>query len=128
MVLTALTLYRSIQARAKAELRETVTGQDARDVIELVKTSFDDVFKNEYGALDFSRSGNGAGMSSRNEVRFSKYDYNLLPHFSLTKFTLGQKIHRNSSVPRRQSWENSLQSRRIKRNSYSIWYSAKRYF
>lgn len=45
-----------------------VTASDARDVIELVQTSFDDVFKNEYGALDFSRSINGGGMSSRNEV------------------------------------------------------------
>ena len=45
-----------------------MTGEDARDVIELVKTSFDDVFKNEFGALDFSRSHNGSGMSSRNEV------------------------------------------------------------
>lgn len=42
--------------------------QDAIDVIELVKTSFDDVFKDEFGALDFSRSFNGSGMSSRNEV------------------------------------------------------------
>ena len=39
------------QARAKAELREVVTVQDARDVIELVKTSFDDVFKTEEGRL-----------------------------------------------------------------------------
>ena len=45
-----------------------VTAEDARDVIELVKTSFDDVFKNEFGALDFTRSQNGSGMSSRNEV------------------------------------------------------------
>jgi hypothetical protein len=35
----------------------------------LVKTSFDDVLKNEFGALDFTRSQNGSGMSSRNEVR-----------------------------------------------------------
>ncbi|XP_057371911.1 DNA helicase MCM8-like isoform X2 [Daphnia carinata] len=60
-------LVRLSQARAKAELRTEVTGQDARDVIELVKTSFDDVFKNEFGSLDFSRSQNGSGMSSRNE-------------------------------------------------------------
>ena len=38
-------------------------------MIELVQTSFDDVFKNEFGALDFSRSQNGSGMSSRNEAR-----------------------------------------------------------
>ncbi len=38
-------------------------------MIELVETSFEDVFKNEFGALDFSRSQNGSGMSSRNEVR-----------------------------------------------------------
>lgn len=37
------------QARAKAELREVVTVNDARDVIELVKTSFDDVFKTDEG-------------------------------------------------------------------------------
>jgi len=57
-----------LKARAKAELREEVTAQDARDVIELVRTSFDDVFRNEFGGLDFTRSQNGSGMSSRNEV------------------------------------------------------------
>lgn len=62
-------LVRLAQARAKAELREVANRQDALDVIELVKTSFDDVFKDEFGALDFTRSFNGSGMSSRNEVR-----------------------------------------------------------
>ena len=42
--------------------------QDALDVIELVRTSFDQVFKDEFGELDFTRSLNGSGMSQRNEV------------------------------------------------------------
>ena len=61
-------LARLTQARAKAELREVATRHDALDVIELVRASFDDVIRDQCGALDFTRSLNGSGMSSRNEV------------------------------------------------------------
>lgn len=57
------------QARARAELRELCTAEDARDVIDMVRTSFDDVFRDETGRLDFSRSQNGCGMSSRDQCK-----------------------------------------------------------
>lgn len=84
-------LVRLSQARAKAELRTEVTGQDARDVIELVKTSFDDVFKNEFGSLDFSRSQNGSGMSSRNEgKRFIAFLQSYAGRHDKTSFSLDE--------------------------------------
>jgi len=82
-------LVRLAQARAKAELREVVTVEDARDVIELVRTSFDDVFRNETGDLDFTRSQNGSGMSSRNEGK--KFIQVLQRHSDSTMKTLFNK-------------------------------------
>lgn len=60
----------SLQARARAELREEATAQDANDVISLVKHSLIDAFIDEFGNIQLSRSINGSGVSSRNKVRF----------------------------------------------------------
>lgn len=60
-------------------------------MIELVKTSFDDVFKNEFGSLDFSRSQNGSGMSSRNEgKRFIAFLQSYAGRHDKTSFSLDE--------------------------------------
>lgn len=53
-------LIRLSQARAKLELREIVTENDAKEVIEIMKESLFDVATDEFGMVDFSRS---SGMS-----------------------------------------------------------------
>lgn len=58
------------QARAKLELRKDATEQDARDVVELMKHSLLDTFSDELGALDFQRSQNGSGTSSKSQVTY----------------------------------------------------------
>ncbi|KAI8484198.1 DNA replication licensing factor mcm8, partial [Branchiostoma belcheri] len=50
----------SMQARSRLELRETATSQDAQDV-------HVDTYSDEFGQLDFLRSQNGSGMSSRSK-------------------------------------------------------------
>lgn len=67
-----------MQARAKLELREQATEEDARDVVELMKHSLLDTFCDELGALDFQRSQNGSGTSSRNQVSTAGLFINLL--------------------------------------------------
>ncbi|XP_071453404.1 DNA helicase MCM8 [Hetaerina americana] len=62
-------LIRLSEARAKAELREDVTERDALDVVEIMRCSLVDTFADEFGSLDFSRSQNGSGMSSKNQVK-----------------------------------------------------------
>lgn len=52
------------------ELREEATGEDARDVVEILKFSMNDTFSDQYGMLDFNRSQHGSGMSQRAQVRF----------------------------------------------------------
>ncbi|CAG9854115.1 unnamed protein product [Phyllotreta striolata] len=64
----ANSLVRLTQARAKVELREVATKQDALDVIEIMKTSLKDVFTDNYGALDKTRSQNGTGTSTKGQI------------------------------------------------------------
>lgn len=61
-------LIRLTQARAKIELREEATEQDALDVVEIMKQSLVDIFTDEFGVMDATRSQNGTGMSTRNQV------------------------------------------------------------
>ncbi|KAM7310313.1 DNA helicase MCM8 isoform X1 [Ixodes scapularis] len=56
-------LVRLTQARARLELREACTAQDARDVVQLMKHSIADTHMDELGNLDFGRSQHGSGMS-----------------------------------------------------------------
>ncbi|GAB6026064.1 DNA replication licensing factor mcm8 [Chamberlinius hualienensis] len=58
-------LIRLSEARAKLELREEVTEEDAKDVVEIMKYSMMDTYSDEHGFLDFTRSQNGSGMSNR---------------------------------------------------------------
>lgn len=62
-------LIRLTEARARLELRENANAQDAKDVIEIMKSSLVDTFSDENGFLDFSRSQNGSGMSKRAQCK-----------------------------------------------------------
>ena len=61
-------LIRLTEARARLELREEATEQDAKDVVEVMKFSMFDTFSDEFGMLDFQRSQHGSGMSQRSQV------------------------------------------------------------
>ncbi|XP_044264035.1 DNA helicase MCM8-like [Tribolium madens] len=61
-------LIRLTQARAKAELREEATREDALDVVEIMKETLVDIFTDNDGTLDTTRSQNGAGMSTKNQI------------------------------------------------------------
>ncbi|PSN44603.1 DNA helicase MCM8 [Blattella germanica] len=60
-------LIRLTEARAKLELREEATDKDAHDVVEIMKYSMVDTLSDGFGCIDFNRSLNGCGMSSRNQ-------------------------------------------------------------
>lgn len=59
-------LVRLGQARARLELREIVTKEDAEDVVELLRESMTDVATDDFGVVDFGR---GAGMSMAKQVK-----------------------------------------------------------
>ena len=56
------------KARARLEMREKASQQDAQDVVEIMKYSLLDTFSDDFGNLDFQRSQYGSGMSSRAQV------------------------------------------------------------
>ncbi|KAG6458716.1 DNA helicase MCM8 [Manduca sexta] len=60
---------RLTQARARVDLREEVTVQDANDVISLMKHSLIDTFSDEFGNIQLSRSIHGSGVSSRSKLK-----------------------------------------------------------
>ncbi|CAI8050102.1 DNA helicase MCM8 [Geodia barretti] len=62
-------LIRLTEARARLELREEATEQDARNVVEIMKFSMYDMFTDEFGMVDFQRSKNGSGMSQRSQAK-----------------------------------------------------------
>ncbi|KAJ3126094.1 DNA replication licensing factor mcm8 [Nowakowskiella sp. JEL0407] len=62
-------MIRLSEARAKCELRETVVDSDVKDVIEIVKFSMWETYKDESGNIDFMRSQNGSGMSKKGEPK-----------------------------------------------------------
>ncbi|WCJ34583.1 minichromosome maintenance 8 [Euphorbia peplus] len=59
-------LVRLAEARARIELREEITEQDALDVVEIMKESLYDKYVDEHGFVDFARSG---GMSQQKEAK-----------------------------------------------------------
>ncbi|XP_022145599.1 probable DNA helicase MCM8 [Momordica charantia] len=59
-------LVRLAEARARVDLREEITVQDAMDVVEIMKESLYDKYVDEHGVLDFGRSG---GMSRQKEAK-----------------------------------------------------------
>ena len=56
-------VIRLAEARAKLELRELVTAQDAADVVELMRESLVEAATDEFGTVDFSRSAMSNGKS-----------------------------------------------------------------
>ncbi|XP_042338922.1 DNA helicase MCM8, partial [Plectropomus leopardus] len=62
-------LIRLTEARARLELRETATGGDAEDVVEIMKHSLADTYSDGLGNLDFERSQLGSGMSQRSAAK-----------------------------------------------------------
>ncbi|KAG5881754.1 hypothetical protein JTB14_029082 [Gonioctena quinquepunctata] len=61
-------LIRLTQARAKAELREEATKEDAEDVIEIMKFSLIDIFTDSSGVLDKTRSQNATGTTTKSQI------------------------------------------------------------
>ncbi|KAH9621154.1 hypothetical protein KSS87_006341 [Heliosperma pusillum] len=59
-------LVRLAEARARIDLREAITDQDALDVVEIMKESLYDKYVDEHGVIDFARSG---GMSQQKESK-----------------------------------------------------------
>ena len=57
-----------LKARARLEMREKASQQDAKDVVEIMKYSLLDTFSDDFGNLDFQRSQHGSGLSSRAQV------------------------------------------------------------
>ncbi|RKP35475.1 MCM2/3/5 family-domain-containing protein, partial [Dimargaris cristalligena] len=62
-------LIRLAEARARMELRELVTQEDAMDIVHLMQYSLFEAFEDGVGDLDFSRSQMGTGMSRRAEPK-----------------------------------------------------------
>ncbi|TVU19780.1 hypothetical protein EJB05_35951 [Eragrostis curvula] len=59
-------LVRLAEARAHVDLREEVTADDAKDVVEIMKESLYDKYVDEHGLVDFGRSG---GMSQQKAAK-----------------------------------------------------------
>ncbi|KAL8527636.1 hypothetical protein ACS0TY_005476 [Phlomoides rotata] len=59
-------LVRLAEARARIDLREEISTQDALDVVEIMKESLYDKYVDENGLVDFGRSG---GMSQQKEAK-----------------------------------------------------------
>ncbi|CAD6333579.1 unnamed protein product [Miscanthus lutarioriparius] len=59
-------LVRLAEARARVDLRDEVTEEDAQDVVDIMKESLYDKYVDEHGYVDFARS---AGMSQPKEAK-----------------------------------------------------------
>ncbi|KAG8430836.1 hypothetical protein GDO86_019917 [Hymenochirus boettgeri] len=62
-------LIRLTEARARLELRELATKEDAEDVVQIMKYSLLGTYSDEFGKLDFDRSQHGSGMSNRSQAK-----------------------------------------------------------
>ncbi|XP_053568665.1 DNA helicase MCM8 [Bombina bombina] len=62
-------LIRLTEARARLELREMCTKEDAEDVVQIMKYSLLGTYSDEFGKLDFNRSQHGSGMSNRSQAK-----------------------------------------------------------
>ncbi|XP_070276040.1 DNA helicase MCM8 isoform X2 [Myotis yumanensis] len=62
-------LIRLTEARARLELREQATKEDAEDIVEIMKYSMLGTYSDEFGNLDFERSQHGSGMSNRSTAK-----------------------------------------------------------
>ena len=62
-------LVRLAEARARVDLREEVTGADARDAIEIMESSMVALGIDEYGMLDFRGAGGAGGANKKAEAK-----------------------------------------------------------
>ncbi|XP_059561579.1 DNA helicase MCM8 isoform X2 [Myotis daubentonii] len=62
-------LSERLKARARLELREQATKEDAEDIVEIMKYSMLGTYSDEFGNLDFERSQHGSGMSNRSTAK-----------------------------------------------------------
>ncbi|XP_069464372.1 DNA helicase MCM8 [Ambystoma mexicanum] len=62
-------LIRLTEARAKLEMREKSTKEDAEEVVEIMKFSLLGTYSDEFGKLNFERSQHGSGMSNRSQAK-----------------------------------------------------------
>ncbi|VTJ79346.1 Hypothetical predicted protein [Marmota monax] len=62
-------LIRLTEARARLELREEATKEDAEDIVQIMKYSMLGTYSDEFGNLDFERSQHGSGMSNRSTAK-----------------------------------------------------------
>ncbi|KAJ1944503.1 DNA replication licensing factor mcm8 [Linderina pennispora] len=62
-------LVRLAEARARAELRETVTASDAENVVEIMRCSLFQTYEDEDGLFDFGRSQMGTGVSRTSDIK-----------------------------------------------------------
>lgn len=84
-------LIRLTEARARLELREEATEQDAKDIVEVMKYSMYDTFTDEFGIVDFERSQHGSGMSQRSQAkRLIRELTRVANQTSKTLFTISQ--------------------------------------
>ena len=62
-------LMRLTQARAKAEMRSICTGSDARDVIEIMKSSMVDHYENELSLLELTTAQGKSRPSKSSSIK-----------------------------------------------------------
>eukprot|EP00762_Andalucia_godoyi_P000658 ANDGO_05253.mRNA.1 putative DNA helicase MCM8 len=62
-------LVRLAKARARAELRDVVTEEDASDVILVMRDSFYDTVVDEFGNIDFERPSRGGSSKAKDVTR-----------------------------------------------------------
>ncbi|KAJ3257437.1 DNA replication licensing factor mcm8 [Boothiomyces macroporosus] len=77
-------MIRLSEARARSEMRDQVTAQDAQDVIDLMKTSLWDTYDDGRG-VDFNRSQLGTGNSRQNEKKLFLIELNDVSRRNCTK-------------------------------------------
>ncbi|KAJ1778707.1 DNA replication licensing factor mcm8, partial [Coemansia sp. RSA 2523] len=90
-------MVRLAEARARAELREQVTENDADNVVELMRYSLFQTYEDAVGTMDFSRSQMGTGVSGTSDVKRQVVCIDVL-HISYMRATLRfvARLHRVS--------------------------------
>lgn len=86
-----------LQARAKLELREEATEADALDVLEIMKNSLIDIFTDDVGIMDTTRSQNGTGMSTKNQASRQVVFQQVVSFIFSCKVKWGRSEHRTYS-------------------------------
>ncbi|KAI9340418.1 Minichromosome maintenance deficient 8 [Zopfochytrium polystomum] len=84
-------MIRLAEARAKCDLRDHVTKEDAEDVVAVMKFSLWDTYQDNLGNIDFQRSQLGTGSSKRGEPKkFISYVSKIAMETGIDRFNLEQ--------------------------------------